>query len=79
MSDLCFLRRRGSPPYGKRGYEVVVGKRMDGTGHTSALAKHRAAELMAMLTDPSIRAIVPAETFWSVGTGRRPGRHELPR
>ncbi|WP_344147776.1 S66 peptidase family protein [Kribbella yunnanensis] len=42
-----------------RGYDVVVGDCMDGTGHVSAPAKDRAAELMAMLTDPTIRAVVP--------------------
>ncbi len=42
-----------------RGYEVVVGKCMDGSGHVSASAADRASELMSMLTDPTIRAIVP--------------------
>ncbi|MFI5884318.1 S66 peptidase family protein [Streptomyces sp. NPDC051554] len=42
-----------------RGYEVVVGRCMDGTGHVSAPAGERAAELMDMLTDPGIRAVVP--------------------
>ncbi|MEU4085335.1 S66 family peptidase [Streptomyces aureus] len=42
-----------------RGYEVVVGSCMDGTGHVSAPAADRADELMAMLTDPAIRAVVP--------------------
>lgn len=42
-----------------RGYEVVVGRCMDGAGHLSAPAADRAGELMAMLTDPGIRAVVP--------------------
>jgi len=42
-----------------RGYDVVLGECMDGTSHTSAPAQERAAELMAMLTDPRIRAVVP--------------------
>jgi muramoyltetrapeptide carboxypeptidase len=42
-----------------RGYDVVVGRSMDGTTHVSAPAGQRAAELMTMLTDPSIRAVVP--------------------
>jgi muramoyltetrapeptide carboxypeptidase len=42
-----------------RGYDVVIGACMDGTSHTSAPAEERAAELMAMLTDPRIRAVVP--------------------
>ncbi|MFB4288042.1 S66 peptidase family protein [Nonomuraea sp. ATR24] len=42
-----------------RGYEVVVGACMDGSGHVSAPAPERARELTDMLTDPSIRAIVP--------------------
>ena len=42
-----------------RGYEVVIGTCMDGTAHVSAPAADRAAELTAMLTDPSIRAVVP--------------------
>jgi muramoyltetrapeptide carboxypeptidase LdcA involved in peptidoglycan recycling len=42
-----------------RGYQVVVGTCMDGDSHVSAPAPDRAAELMAMLTDPSIRAVVP--------------------
>ncbi|GAA0315809.1 LD-carboxypeptidase [Streptomyces polychromogenes] len=42
-----------------RGYEVVVGRCMDGAGHISAPAADRAAELTSMLTDPGIRAVVP--------------------
>lgn len=42
-----------------RGYEVVVGECMDGAGHISAPAPQRARELTAMLTDPSVRAVVP--------------------
>ncbi|MET7326043.1 S66 peptidase family protein [Streptomyces sp. NPDC005549] len=42
-----------------RGYEVVVGACMDGSGHVSAPAPARAAELMGMLTDPGIQAVVP--------------------
>jgi muramoyltetrapeptide carboxypeptidase LdcA involved in peptidoglycan recycling len=42
-----------------RGYRVVVGECMDGSGHVSAPAGQRAAELTAMLTDPTIRAVVP--------------------
>lgn len=42
-----------------RGYEVVVGQCMDGSGHVSASAADRAGELMSMLTDPTIRAVVP--------------------
>jgi muramoyltetrapeptide carboxypeptidase LdcA involved in peptidoglycan recycling len=42
-----------------RGYEVVIGDCMDGTTHVSAPAAERVAELMSMLTDPSIRAVVP--------------------
>ncbi|WP_243437616.1 S66 peptidase family protein, partial [Streptomyces sp. FH025] len=43
----------------ERGYEVVMGSCMDGSGHVSAPAAARAEELMAMLTDPGIRAVVP--------------------
>jgi muramoyltetrapeptide carboxypeptidase LdcA involved in peptidoglycan recycling len=42
-----------------RGYDVVIGACMDGASHASAPAAERAAELMTMLTDPSIRAVVP--------------------
>ncbi|MEU9220803.1 S66 peptidase family protein [Streptomyces sp. NPDC048376] len=42
-----------------RGYEVVVGACMDGSGHVSAPATARAAELTRMLTDPDIHAVVP--------------------
>lgn len=42
-----------------RGYEVLVGQCMDGTGHISAPAGERAVELTAFLIDPGIRAIVP--------------------
>ncbi|MER6334963.1 S66 peptidase family protein, partial [Streptomyces sp. NPDC001034] len=42
-----------------RGHEVVVGRCMDGTTHISAPAAERAAELTDMLTDPTIRAVVP--------------------
>ncbi|MEU3600934.1 LD-carboxypeptidase [Streptomyces sp. NPDC006798] len=41
-----------------RGYEVV-GSCMDGTRHVSAPAGRRAEELTELLTDPSIRAVVP--------------------
>ncbi len=41
------------------GYDVAVGACLDGAGHVSAPAPQRAAELMAMLLDPSIRAVVP--------------------
>ncbi len=43
----------------KQGYDVVVGRCMDGSSHVSAPARERADELMAMLTDPGIRAVVP--------------------
>ncbi len=42
-----------------RGYEVIVGQCMDGSGHVSASAADRASELMSMLTDPTIKAVVP--------------------
>jgi muramoyltetrapeptide carboxypeptidase LdcA involved in peptidoglycan recycling len=43
----------------RRGYEVVVGRCMDGSTHISAPAAERAAELTEMLTDPTIRAVIP--------------------
>ncbi|PWC06594.1 S66 peptidase family protein [Mycetocola zhujimingii] len=42
-----------------RGFRVEVGECMDGTGHISAPASARAAELMRMLLDPAIRAVIP--------------------
>ena len=42
-----------------RGYEVVVGECIGQPGVTSAPAPERAAELMAMLCDPVIEAVVP--------------------
>ncbi|MCD0481260.1 LD-carboxypeptidase [Streptacidiphilus sp. ASG 303] len=42
-----------------RGYEVVVGRCMDGSGHVSAPAADRAAELTELLADPGIAAVVP--------------------
>ncbi|MET8000451.1 S66 family peptidase [Nonomuraea glycinis] len=42
-----------------RGYQVVVGDCMDGGRHVSAPAAERARELMGMLTDPRVRAVVP--------------------
>ncbi|MEU2054812.1 S66 family peptidase [Streptomyces bungoensis] len=42
-----------------RGYEVAVGRCMDGSTHLSAPAAERAAELTDLLTDPSVRAVVP--------------------
>src|SRR5687768_13619140 len=41
------------------GYDVVIGECMDGTGIVSAPAPERATELTAMLTDPTIRAVIP--------------------
>ncbi|GII28685.1 S66 family peptidase [Planotetraspora mira] len=43
----------------EHGYQVIVGECMDGAGHVSAPAADRARELMEMLTDPSIKAVVP--------------------
>lgn len=43
----------------ERGYEVVVGECMAGASHVSAPAPQRASELTDMLTDPTIRAVVP--------------------
>lgn len=43
----------------ERGYTVIVGECLDGTGHVSAPAADRARELTTMLTDPAVRAIVP--------------------
>lgn len=51
--DLCVADLR------RRGFEVEVGRCMDGAGPASAPAADRAAELTAMLTDPRIRAVVP--------------------
>ena len=42
-----------------RGYRVRLGACMDGAGVVSASASERAAELMAMLRDPQVRAVVP--------------------
>lgn len=41
------------------GYDVVVGRCLDGSGITSATADLRADELTAMLCDPSIRCVLP--------------------
>lgn len=49
-----------------RGHEVEVGRCMDGSGHVSATAQERADELMRMLLDPAIRAVVPP---WGGETG----------
>lgn len=43
----------------ERGFEVEVGDCMDGSSHISAPREQRADELMRMLLDPSIRAVVP--------------------
>jgi muramoyltetrapeptide carboxypeptidase LdcA involved in peptidoglycan recycling/rubredoxin len=43
----------------ERGYDVVVGDCMDGASATSAPAAERAAELMDLLLDPAVRAVVP--------------------
>lgn len=43
----------------EHGFDVEVGACMDGTAHVSAPARARAAELMRMLADPAIRAIIP--------------------
>lgn len=42
-----------------RGYDVVVGRCIDGAGIVSAPARKRADELGRMLADPDIRAVVP--------------------
>ena len=41
------------------GFDVVVGSCLDGTSYVSAPAADRAAELIAMLVDPTIRAVIP--------------------
>lgn len=42
-----------------RGFVVRVGEVMDGSGVTSGTAIARSAELMEMLVDPQVRAVVP--------------------
>ena len=51
--DFCldFLRQNG--------FEVVLGDYMDGARYVSAPAREHATELTAMLTDPTIRAVIP--------------------
>ena len=51
--------RAGIEALRARGYDVVVGDCMDGTGPTSAPKEQRAAELTAMLAEPAIAAVVP--------------------
>jgi muramoyltetrapeptide carboxypeptidase LdcA involved in peptidoglycan recycling len=41
------------------GFDVVVGRCLEGTGVVSAPARDRASELTDMLVDPGIRAVVP--------------------
>lgn len=43
----------------RRGFEVEVGRCLDGSEYVSAPAADRAAELTSMLVDPAIRAVVP--------------------
>ncbi len=43
----------------KKGYDLVVGDCMDGSGITSGPASARAVELTQMLCDPSIRCVIP--------------------
>src|SRR3954468_4401702 len=43
----------------EQGYDVVVGRCVDGDSHISATRDERATELMGMLTDPEIRAVFP--------------------
>jgi len=42
-----------------QGYDVVLGECLDGGGVSSAHPRERAYELTSMLTDPTIRAVVP--------------------
>ncbi|WP_374457984.1 S66 peptidase family protein [Nocardioides sp.] len=42
-----------------RGYDVVVGECMDGTGLTAGPAQQRADELTRMLADPDIHCVLP--------------------
>jgi muramoyltetrapeptide carboxypeptidase LdcA involved in peptidoglycan recycling len=51
--DFCLDWLRG------RGYDVVVGECLHGSGLTSAPAEQRAAELTRMLADPEIHCVVP--------------------
>lgn len=41
------------------GFEVIVGRCMDGSRHVSAPAQQRAAEFQEFLVDPAVRAVVP--------------------
>lgn len=49
-----------------RGHDVVVGRCIDAPTHTSASRQARADELMSMLVDPDIAAVVPP---WGGETG----------
>lgn len=51
----------------RRGFEVVIGECMSADRWVSASKQERAAELTRMLTDPTIRAIVPP--WGGAGTG----------
>jgi muramoyltetrapeptide carboxypeptidase LdcA involved in peptidoglycan recycling len=48
------------------GFQVEIGECMHTPTHTSGSREHRASELMAMLLDPEIRAVVPP---WGGETG----------
>lgn len=54
-----------------RSYEVVVGGCMDGDAVVPAPAPQRAAELQAMLTDPSIAAWSRRPGWWATPTSPR--------
>ena len=49
-----------------KGFEVEIGECMHTPSHVSAPKQARAAELMQMLTDPGVRAVVPP---WGGETG----------
>jgi muramoyltetrapeptide carboxypeptidase len=42
-----------------RGFDVVVGSRLDNSGYVCAPAVDRAAELTSMLVDPTVRPVIP--------------------
>ena len=61
-----------------RGFDVVVGSRLDNSGYVRAPALDRAAELTSMPVDPTVRPVIPPWAVVAIDLLPRPHWAQIP-
>jgi muramoyltetrapeptide carboxypeptidase len=61
-----------------RGFDVVVGSRLDNSGYVRAPALDRAAELTSMPVDPTVRPVIPPWAVIAIDLLPRPHWAQIP-